>query len=261
VGLAASGLNGGNYNFTVRNNYIDGTHAVTFEGAQAAMIGGGVNDPSFTGTINNFVVTGNWVIGGTIASIDSCGWAMYGSPDLLPGGASGSTIHGFTVRNNTLLATQHAQLDFRGTASGESTKGANDSREANYVTGVVAENNYLASPGNQSLSDGFTTSASIKSNVGLDVSVASDTARPTASLTLGTPSGNVVPVTMSGGATYGAVMYLINESGTSPGAGDSGWTYVPPVSWRRSGSGVTMLYAWTKSAAGLVSARASVGVP
>jgi hypothetical protein len=262
VGLAASGLHGGNYNFTVKNNYIDGTHAVTFAGAQGVTIGGGVNDPTFTGTINNFVVTGNWLVGGALAGIASCGWAMYGSPARIPGGASGATIHGFTIRNNTLIATRHAQLDFRGTPTGDSAKGAGDSREAYHVTRVVAQNNYLSSPDNQVLSDSYTDRASTSNNVGLDVGAETDTTPPVVStFTLGPPAGNIVPVTMLGIATYGAVMYLVNESGAPPTSDSKSWTYLPPVSWVRSGGAVTRLYGWTKSTGGLISTRASASVP
>jgi hypothetical protein len=223
---------------------------------QGFSIGIGLNDPGYPGTVSNTTVTNNWLIGGETGSIASCIWSMFGSPASIPGQAAGMTVSGFTVTNNTVIGTQHAYIDFRGTPSGGS-----GSTETFTVSGAVARGNYLSSPDNRLLQDGFTSNPILGSNVGIDVSAASATAAPTASLALGALAGSVVPVTMSGTATHGALQYLINESGVAPAPGDSSWTYTPPVRWTRSGSGVTALYAWTKNSAGVISARASAQIP
>ncbi|HTP25014.1 MAG TPA: hypothetical protein VMK12_05060, partial [Anaeromyxobacteraceae bacterium] len=248
-------------NGKISNSYFDGTGDLTFQGVSGFSIGAGLNDPGHPGSVTNLAVSGTWLLGETV-SIASNIWEIYGSPTVVPGAAAGMTVNGLTVDHNSIIGTKAAQIDFRGTPSGDNPKGSHNSHEAYYVSDGNANHNYLCSPNNQYLTDSFTSSSTAKYNVGLDVSTSSDTTPPTVStFSLGSPSGNAVPVTMSGGATYGAVMYFINESGTVPSQNDSGWTYVPPVSWTRSSSQVTQLYGWTKSAAGLVSARASASLP
>ncbi len=263
LGLAAgSRATGGSKNFTIRNSHFDGTTSTSFHGGQGFAVGGGINDPGYPGIINNLTMTGNWVVGGKIAAIASNEWSMYGSPDAIPGGAAGMTINGFTITHNTIIATKHARIDLRGTPSGSSARGGSNTREAFQVIHAKAHNNFLASPSNQILTDRLTIRPDVHSNLGLDVTSKVETAQPRVStFTLGRPTGDLVPVTMSGSATYGSVMYLINESGETPSADDPGWTYVPPVSWRRSVSGIVTLYAWTKSASSVVSARACESIP
>ena len=54
--------------------------------------------------------------------------------------------------------------------------------------------------------------------------------------------------------------YLVTESATAPAAGASGWSTAPPSSFTFSGSGTKTAYAWTKDAAGNVSASATRSV-
>ncbi|HTP25341.1 MAG TPA: hypothetical protein VMK12_06735 [Anaeromyxobacteraceae bacterium] len=262
--LASVGITGGGRpadRGKILNSYFDGTGDMAFRGVSGFSIGAGLNDPGYPGTVTNLVVSGNWLVGDTVA-IASNIWEMYGSPASIPGAAAGMTVRGFTVDHNSLIATTVARIDFRGTPSGDKPRGSHNSHEAYYVSGARAHHNYLSSPNSQYLTDSFTSSAKASANVGVDVNTSSDTAPPTvATFSLGPPAGTIVPVAMSGRATYGAVMYLINESGNTPSESDSGWTYVPPVSWTLSRSGIAQLYAWTKSAAGHISARASASVP
>ncbi|HTP25342.1 MAG TPA: hypothetical protein VMK12_06740, partial [Anaeromyxobacteraceae bacterium] len=261
--LASVGITGGGSaaeNGQILNDYFDGTGDLSFEGVSGFSIGAGLNDPGNPGTVSNLVVSGNWLLGETVA-IASNIWEIYASPTSVPGAAAGMTVRGFTVDQNSIIGTKVARIDFRGTPTGDNPRGSHNSHEAYYVYGANASHNYLSSPSSQYLTDSFTSGATAHSNVGIDVSASSDTASPTVSFSLGTPSGNIVPVSMSGTASYGAVMFLINESGTTPSETDSEWTYVPPVSWARSSSAITQLYGWTKSAAGSVSARASASIP
>ena len=58
----------------------------------------------------------------------------------------------------------------------------------------------------------------------------------------------------------GVVSYLVTESATAPLASASGWSAAPPSSFTFSGEGVRTAYAWTKDAAGNVSAGLSRSV-
>jgi len=263
--VASVGITGGGTpaeNGQILNSYFDGTGDDPWGPSVSGFsIGAGLNDPGNPGTVTNLVIRGTWLIGETVA-IASDIWAIYGDAGKTLGGSAGMTVNGFTVDHNTILGTKLARIDFRGTPSGDNPRGTSNSHEANYLSGGAANHNYLSSPNNQYLTDSFTSSATATYNVGLDVNATSDTTPPTVgTFALGTPVGNMVPVTMAGTAAYGALMYLINESGSSPSAEDAAWTYTPPVSWTLSSSTVTTLYGWAKSAAGNISARVSATVP
>jgi hypothetical protein len=73
-----------------------------------------------------------------------------------------------------------------------------------------------------------------------------------------------VPVTtLTATDTAGVTGYLINESPTTPQAGDTGWAVTKPTSYAIKGGtadGSYTLYAWAKDAAGNVSAAKSATV-
>jgi hypothetical protein len=58
----------------------------------------------------------------------------------------------------------------------------------------------------------------------------------------------------------GVTGYLINESATTPSATDSAWLATAPTSYTFGGAGTKTIYAWTKDAAGNISAATSTSV-
>jgi hypothetical protein len=87
-----------------------------------------------------------------------------------------------------------------------------------------------------------------------------DTTAPTVSLSvpalLATPD---VALTLGGDGTGSAIAgWFVSEIGTAPGSGDPGWQPTKPATFTLpAGEGSRTLYAWTKDAAGHVSARAT----
>jgi hypothetical protein len=80
---------------------------------------------------------------------------------------------------------------------------------------------------------------------------------PVATLSLGTPTGLTVPVTLAGNAVSTA--YILSESGTDPLASDERWG-AAPTSYEFASGGSKTLYAWAKDASGNVSAASSAAV-
>jgi hypothetical protein len=243
-GYQAPQPSGGNYHLFVFNNFFDSA-------GSSIGVGGGVNDPHTGGIINDLEVSGNTILGNQ-AAIDSCVWHLFGScvPGVL-GGADGMKVNGFTITNNSIIASQGAILNGQGT-------GVLSDGQINTVIGMVAHHNYLSSPQNQYLNDQYTTNPVVSDNFGLDAS--SMMQAPTCSFTLGTLSGSKVPFSSTSfTAQYGSVRYLASTSPNTPGPSDSRWNYLPPISL----SGVThgsTVFMWVMDSANNISAAASATV-
>jgi hypothetical protein len=236
---------GGNFHMFIFNNVFDAT------GFDIG-VGGGVNDPTSGGVINDLKVVGNTVLGRQ-AAIDSCVWHVFGScvPGVV-GGVDGMKINGFTVTNNSIVASQNAILDGQGT-------GVLSDGQINTVTGMVAHQNYLSGPSRQYLHDQYTISPDMSNNFGMNVT-SGFVQMPTVSFTLDALSNGVVRFAATGfTAQYGAVMWLASTLPTPPAPSDPRWNYLPPVSLAAT-SGATV-YVWVMDSAGNVSLPASALVP
>jgi hypothetical protein len=89
-----------------------------------------------------------------------------------------------------------------------------------------------------------------------------DTAAPTASLSVTSPSGSrTVSVTVGGGdgpVGSGITHYAVIEGTTAPSVGSAAWVATPPTAFLVSdGDGTKTLSAFTRDAAGLVSTAAT----
>ncbi len=108
--------------------------------------------------------------------------------------------------------------------------------------GVTAQKNYFQSPNNQYAFNGQTISPVVNGNYCDNAAHSGATTfsgctttgftnPPTVTFTLGNLSAGVVPFTATNfTAQYGAVKWFASTSSTTPGSGDAGWSFTPPVS-------------------------------
>ena len=76
-----------------------------------------------------------------------------------------------------------------------------------------------------------------------------------------TSSSRTVPISAFTATDNTAVTgYLVNESATTPSAGDSGWSATAPTTYTFLSDGLKTLYAWAKDAAGNISTSLSASV-
>jgi hypothetical protein len=287
----ANGLNIGNFHVTHTNNYWyqpDGLMA----------IGGGVNDPSTSGAINDLNYSGNWIIGST-AGIDSCEWhrrndegnCIAPNPvgmqiNSMGGGGGNCTINPsqycFNVFNNSIIGSSLAYLTASGNGLIESVS-SHDTTTNNFN----AHQNYLNGPGpsgvtlttdantiNPSITGNYCVGGTFTQTDATQCATTGFTTTPTASFTLGPLSGSIVPfATTNFTAQYGAVQWYASTSSTCPASASTSWssnsasqpvlvnnTYTPPASL----SGVThgsTVYLCVMDSGGHVSAPASAVVP
>jgi hypothetical protein len=263
----------GSTGFYVRNNVFQNN-------VDVYPTGGGVNDPSTSGIINDLQYTGNWVVA-TIPEITSCEWHPYGSAPPnndcatgTTGGAEGQQINGhganFTIANNSLIGTSGAILDATGTGCTElggigASCGTTPASFENTVVNFFAHQNYMVGGTPAYTHDANTTNAQVSNNFGLDVS-SGFTQNPTVSLPPGTvgnlgPGGivsflNDPPFT----AQYGAVKWIASTSSITPTSGDSRWNYLPPITLSGISHGQTV-YVWVMDSANHISAAASQVLP
>jgi hypothetical protein len=89
-----------------------------------------------------------------------------------------------------------------------------------------------------------------------------DTVRPSAKVVVPAATRTrTIAVQVTGADSEGVAGYFVSEASTRPSAGAGGWTSQPPKEFTLSNSdGRKVVYAWTKDAAGNVSATASDSV-
>src|SRR5262249_37752200 len=140
--------------------------------------------------------------------------------------------------------TSSAVLDFRGTGCpaaggvnvGTGSPCSGSTRNNTQCVNCSAQNNYLSGPGNQYLTDSNSVSPTQSNNYCSGSSFSGcnttgSTQAPTATFSLGSLSGSLVPITNEAfTAQYGAVKWLASTSSTPPGSGDGRWNHLPPIS-------------------------------
>jgi hypothetical protein len=265
--------NTGSHGYFMRNNYWNSANGNDMD------LGGGVNDPSTEGTINDLELTGNWIFGARVA-IDSCESHLYGGCVSDNGSTgAGMQVYGLTATNNTLVGSSEAHLNATGTGCGNqgvSTACATGSTYPNEtMVNYSASQNYLSGPSNQYNANAYTITPSVSNNFCSGSSfggcnTTGFTQAPTVSFTLGPLAGSVVPFNSETfTAQYGAVQWLASTSSTAPTSGDTRWrsnnansagnTYLPPVSLAATHGNT--VYLWVMDSANHISAAASTVVP
>jgi hypothetical protein len=263
----------GSHHYFVTNNYFNMTNNDT-------AMGGGVNDPTTNGIINDMEFSGNWLVGNN-AYLSSCAWRFpsYGCGPSGVGSSPGMQVNNLSGTNNSIIGTASANIDFRGngcpdpastlnvgTGPADCGSALNDMQCVN----CTATKTYLQAPTTQYLIDSNSVNPSQTSTYcsGSSFSGCNTTGfntAPTASLTLNPLSGSVVPFnTTTFAAQYGAVKWLASTSPTTPTtSGQSGtgltWSYLPPISLAATHGGT--VYMWVMDSANHISSAASQVVP
>jgi hypothetical protein len=261
----------GNFHYYARNNLFSNS------GNQVG-IGGGVNDSTTNGIVNDQQWSGNWMIADQ-GYLDACIWRYWtGSCEPKAAGSVAQQVNGMSFTNNSVISTTKAAIDFRGNGCPSAISGGGDdvgtgpadcpgdtTKEMQCVN-CSAQQNYLSSPNNQYLTDSNSVSPSQSNNYCTGSSfpgcnTSGFTQSPTVSFALGSLSGSVVPFsTTSFTAQYGAVKWLASTSATTPQSADSRWNYLPPVSLSGVAHG-NAVYLWVMDSANHISAGASVVIP
>jgi hypothetical protein len=189
--------------------------------------------------------------------------------------------YGFNANNNSIIGTTSggvsgaAQLVATGTGIVPCypSFGAQGVPHTGTVVNFRAHQNYLSSPANRYVSDAETINPSVTGNFcaggggtftqtdSTQCATTGFTQAPTASFSLGNLSNTTVPFTATNfTAQYGAVKWIASTSSTTPTAGDSRWSYVPPVSLTPVTHGNTV-YLWVMDSANHITAPASALIP
>ena len=272
-------MTGSHHNIST-NNYFN------LDGNDTA-VGGGVNDPSTNGTINDQEFTGNWLFASHVY-FSSCEWRMptYNVCAPLTADSSGMQVNGLIVNNNSVIGTATAAIDFRGngcprTGAGNVGTGpadcAGSTQNEMQCVNCSASNNYLSAPIDQYLIDSNSVSPSQINTYCAGGGSFSGCATsgfntpPTVSFTLN-PLGLGGMITFNAEnftAQYGAVQWLVSLSSPPPTASDTRWrsnnssaalTYIPPYSLSGVSHGSTG-YMWVMDSVNHISSPASQVVP
>jgi hypothetical protein len=98
----------------------------------------------------------------------------------------------------------------------------------------------------------------IVTGINLDcIQLYADATPPTVTAFTVPETGSITVTVTTFTASGAATGYLITESATPPALNQSGWTATAPVSYTATSEGSKTLYAWTRDAAGNVSASVS----
>jgi hypothetical protein len=274
----------GSHHFFNTNNYFSmSNNGTAGTGSSDTALGGGVNDPTTNGILNDLEYTGNWLVGQN-AYLSSCVWRGLFGTSCGPSGTSGSPgmqINSPVFANNTVLGSVSANIDFRGNGcpdpastdnvgTGPADCGPGNTLNDMQCVNCTATKTYLQAPTTQYLIDSNSVNASQTSTYcsGSSFSGCSTTgftAAPTASFTLGSPSGSVVPFnTTTFTAQYGAVKWLASTSSTTPtSTGQAGtgatWSFLPPITLTATHGNT--VYMWVMDSANHISSAASQVVP
>jgi hypothetical protein len=279
-----NGSTTGDYYYYARNNLF-------YTPGNSLGIGGGVNDPTTNGIVNDQQWSGNWLTA-SAAWLDTCVWRfLSGSCDPGEVGSVGMQVDGMSFSNNSVLATASTDLDFRGDGcpgSGGPNVGTGSPCSGSTLNSMQcvdcsAQDNFLSSPSNQYLTDANSVNPSQRNNycTGSSFSgckTSGFTTAPTVSFTLGNlyefNGTYYVPFTATSfTAQYGAVQWLASTSSTPPTSSDSRWSsnnasfpdtaansYIPPVYLSGVAHGDTV-YLWVMDSANHISAPASALIP
>jgi hypothetical protein len=230
------------------------TNSIFYGRNNIVAIGGGINDPTTNGALQDVNVTGNWIIGST-ADIDSCVWHPFNDQGNCANHQQGMAINilvdsscnvsnngtPFNITNNSLIGTGVAEINVSGTDSFTCYQGSTQSGGSvllpTTVYGVNAKNNYFSSPSNQYITNANTMSPVQTNNyctpaAGTVIGCATTgfNTAPTVSFNLGPLTddpvkGRIVPINSpSFTAQYGAVQWLASTSSTMPTASDARWS-------------------------------------
>ncbi len=212
-------------------------------------VGGGVNDSTTNGGVNNLTVTGNWIIADN-PNVDSCVWFPFVDQSNCSGGNQmmfnalvdtncvvSNNGTPFTISNNSLIGVSVSEINVSGVGMVPCAIGATRPfPPTNYVTtkiyGVNAHNNYIKSASNKYTTNANTISPVQTNNfctpaAGTVTGCATSgfTTAPTVSFTLGKLHGTTIDFASTNyTAQYGAVQWLASTSPTTPLSSDSRWS-------------------------------------